>query len=45
MDESAMQDAIDALDSHQFTSRRAAALHFGINKDTLGRRRNGLLSR
>jgi len=40
-----MQDAIDALDSYQFTSRRAAALHFGVNKDTLGRRRNGLLSR
>ena len=40
-----MQDAIDALDSYQFTSRRAAALHFGVNKDTLGRRRNCLLSR
>jgi hypothetical protein len=45
MDESAMQDAIDALNSHQFTSRRAAALHFGVNKDTLGRRMNGTLSR
>ena len=40
-----MQEAIDALNSHQFTSRRAAARHFGVNRDTLGRRMNGTLSR
>jgi hypothetical protein len=45
MDESAIQEAIDALDSHRFTSCRAAARHFGVNHDTLGRRRNGTLPR
>jgi hypothetical protein len=45
MDESAIQEAKDALNSHQFTSRRAAARHFGVSPDTLGRRMNGTLSR
>jgi hypothetical protein len=45
MDESAIQEAIDALDSHRFTSCRAAARHSGVNHDTLGRRRNGTLPR
>ena len=40
-----MQEAIDALNSHQFTSRRAAAHHFGVNRNTLGRQINGTLSR
>ena len=39
-----MQEAIDALNSHQFTSRRAAVRHFGVNRDTLGRWINGTLS-
>jgi Tc5 transposase DNA-binding domain/helix-turn-helix, Psq domain len=45
MDESAIQEAINALNSGQFTSCRAAARHFGVNHDTLGRRINGTLSR
>jgi DNA-binding transcriptional regulator YhcF (GntR family) len=45
IDESTMQEAIDALNSHQFTSRRAAAHHFGVNRNTLGRQINGTLSR
>jgi len=45
MDESAIQEAIDAFDSHQFASCRAVARHFGVNRDTLGRRINGELSR
>ena len=45
MDESAIQEAIEALDSHQFVSRRAAARHFDVDRDTLGRRRNGTLPR
>jgi hypothetical protein len=45
MDESAIQEAIDALDSHQFASRRAAARHFDVDINTLGRRINGKLSR
>ena len=40
-----MQDAIDALDSHEFDSRRAAARHFGVKPDTLRRRMNGTLPR
>jgi hypothetical protein len=45
MDESAIQEAIDALNSGQFTSRQAAARHFGVNPDTVGNRMNGKLSR
>jgi hypothetical protein len=45
MDESAIQEAIDALDSGQFTSHRAAALHFNVNPDTIGNQINGELSR
>jgi helix-turn-helix, Psq domain len=45
MDESAIQEAIDALNSGQFASRRAAARHFGVNHDTLGNQVNGKLSR
>jgi transposase len=45
MDESAIQAASDALDSRQFTSRRAAARHFGANRDTVGNRMKGMLSR
>jgi hypothetical protein len=44
MDESAIQEAIDALDSGQFTSRRAAARHFDVNPNTIGNRMNGKLS-
>jgi hypothetical protein len=43
MDESAIQEAIDALDSHQFGSGRAAARHFDVKPDTLGRRMNSKL--
>jgi hypothetical protein len=45
MDESAIQEAIDALNSGQFTSRQAAARHFGVNPDTVGNQMNGKLSR
>jgi hypothetical protein len=45
MDEPAIQDAIQALDSHQFSSRRAAARHYGVNPDTVGRRKSGTLPR
>jgi DDE superfamily endonuclease/Tc5 transposase DNA-binding domain len=45
MDISAIQEAKDALDSHQFVSRRAAARHFDVDRDTLRRRKNGTLSR
>jgi hypothetical protein len=45
MDEPTIQEAINALNSHQFASRRAAACHFGVDRDTLGRRINGTLSR
>jgi hypothetical protein len=45
MDESAIQEAIDGLDSGQFTSRRAAARHFGVHLGTLDNRINGMLSR
>jgi hypothetical protein len=45
MDESTIQEAIDALDSHQFTSRRAAARYYDVNRDTLQRHINGTLSR
>jgi hypothetical protein len=45
MDEPAIQEAIDALNSHQFTSRRATTRHFGVDRDTLGRWINGTLSR
>jgi len=45
MDESAIQEAKDALNSHQFTYCRAAARHFGVNPDILRRRMNGTLPR
>ena len=45
MDDPAIQEAIDALDSHQFTSCRAAARHFGVSEATLRRGVNGQLSR
>ena len=45
MDESAIQEAKDALNSHQFASRRAAARHFDVNVTTLRRGINGGLSR
>jgi hypothetical protein len=45
MDESAIQEAKDALNSYQFASRRAAARYFNVNTTTLGRRMNGELSR
>jgi hypothetical protein len=45
MDESAIQEAIDGLDSGQFTSRRAAARHVDVHPGTLGNRISGMLSR
>ena len=45
MDESLIQEANDALDSHQFTFRRAAARHFDVKPDTLRRQKNGTLPR
>src|SRR5271155_2953786 len=45
MDESAIQEAIDALNSGQFTSRRAAARHFNVNPDTISNRMKGKPSR
>jgi hypothetical protein len=41
MDDPAIQEAIDALDSHQFTSCRAAARYFNVSEATLGRSING----
>jgi hypothetical protein len=45
MDKSAIQEAKDALNSHQFASRQATARHFNVNVTILGRRINGELSR
>ena len=45
MDEDPVEDAKDALKSGQFTSRRAAARHFGVNHTTLGRRNDGMPTR
>jgi transposase len=45
MDDPTIQEAIDALNSGQFTSRRAAARHFNISEATLRRGVNGQLSR
>jgi hypothetical protein len=35
MDDPTIQEAIDALNSGQFTSRRAAARHFNVSEATL----------
>jgi hypothetical protein len=43
MDESAIQEAIDGLNSNRFTSRRAAARFFNVKPETLRRRINGTL--
>jgi Tc5 transposase DNA-binding domain/helix-turn-helix, Psq domain len=45
MDNPVIQEAIDALKSHQFTSCRAAARHFDVSEATLRRGVNGQLSR
>jgi methylphosphotriester-DNA--protein-cysteine methyltransferase len=45
MDKSTIQEAIDALNSHQFTSRRAAARHFNVNPGTLANQMKNKRSR
>jgi hypothetical protein len=45
MDEEAIGEAIDGLNSGQFTSRRAAARHFNVNANTIDNRMKGKLSR
>jgi len=40
-----VDEACDALKSGQFTSRRAAARHFGVNPATVGNRKEGMPTR
>ena len=45
MDEAILQEAIDALDSQEFASERAAVRHFDAKRGTLRDRRSGRLPR
>jgi hypothetical protein len=45
MDEIVLQEAINVLDSQEFTSERAAVRHFNVKRTTLQERRSGVLPR